>query len=185
MHHRSRWLLLSIPALVLVASCGPPWRVIVQSGPPSALAGVPALTISTDSSTLSVNGKSLQQVYAEEESFPEAVSNMESGFLSGFTQYAGVPVTPMPTPPGPQEVRVVARFSEVDPGKYAFIYARDTVLTTHVLFIMGGQVVDEIQITRKVSASMSQPAIIQRMRIAGQLSGELAARFFRRARSGG
>jgi hypothetical protein len=183
---RARHLSLAVaPLLLLLASCGPPWRVIVQSGPPSALTGVTALTMSVDSSALVVNGKPMQQVIAEEPDFPQAVQNMEAGFMTIFTQQAGVPVTPMQTPPGPQEVRVVARFTEVDPGKYAVIYRRNTVLTAHIMFIMNGQVVDEIQTVRQAEASLSQPSIIQRMGIAGRLTGELAAKFFRRAQQGG
>jgi len=171
-----------------MAGCGPPWRVIRQSGPPSALRGATQVIVATDLSAMYVNGKTVDQVMAErspdeQRAMGEAIAALQTGFIQGFATNTRVSAPVAQGPPMRGEgVRVTARFTNVDPGKYAFVYTRDTMVTARIVWTIDGQVVDEIETTRRVDASMSQPAIIQRMRIGGRRTGELAASFFRRAR---
>ena len=182
---RSSTRVLSLLAVLGLSACGgAPWEVIMQSGPPSALLSVNQLSIAVDSTQLMVNGKPVAEVNAEEDDFPGAVSGMEAAFGTAFQGYSGVPIVPAMGPPQPQEFRVTARFVEVDPGKYAFVYARDTVLVARVVFTFGMNVVDEIEVRTVVDASRRQPSIVQRMQIAGRITGERGAQYFRQARGG-
>ncbi len=91
-----------------------------------------------------------------------------------------VPVVPAQGPPMPGEIRCTAVFVEGDLGKYVVMFARDSWLTTNLVWSVGGQDTDVIQTRVVVQANIRQPAIIQRMRIATTNTGHLGAEFFRR-----
>ncbi len=176
---------------LLVISCGPPWTVIVQSGPPSALAGVQQFSVAADRSQLMISSnRTLDAELAardpdEAQALVSAITTMESSFGTGFASQAGVPTIPGTAPPQPNEARVTVRWVFLDPGKYAFVYARDTDVRARIVFTVGASVVDEIEIRRVVDANSRQGSIVERMQIAGEQVGRLAGKYVQRARAGG
>jgi hypothetical protein len=184
MTHRGLRSSLLFVALTLIG-CGPPWAVIQQSGPPSALQGAPQVTAAVDFSQLTFGGKTLDQMMAErnpeeQQALNDVFAAMAEAFPVALAERLAVPVVAASGPPQPGEVRVTAQFLDGDLGKYVFVYARDSFLTTNLVWSVGGQDVDVIQTRVVVQASRSQPAIIQRMRIASTNTGRLGAEFFRR-----
>jgi len=183
-------LLVTLVALALLSSCGPPWTVIVQSGPPSALASVQQLTVAADRSQMMISQRPLQQELAardpnEQQALLEAIATMESSFATGFASQGGVPTLPATTAPLPNEARITVRWTYLDPGKYAFVYARDTRITTRVVFTIGATVVDEIEITRGVDANSRQGSIVERVTIGGEAVGRIAGKYLANARAAG
>jgi hypothetical protein len=175
----------------LLISCGPPWTVIVKSGPPSALAGVQQFSVAADRSQMMISSnRTLDAEVAARD--PEdgqallaAVAAMESSFATGFASQGGVPTIPATADPQPNEARVTIRWLYLDPGKYAFVYARDTDVRARVVFTVGASVVDEIEIRRVVDANSRQGSIQERVNIAGEQIGRLAGKYVRNAQSGG
>ncbi len=163
----------------------------MQSGPPSALAGVQQFSVAADRSQLMISsGRTLEAELAardpdEAQALVNALSLMESSFSTGFAGQSGVPTIPGTAPPQPNEARVTIRWVFLDPGKYAFVYARDADVRARVVFTIGPNVVDEIEIRRVVNASSRQASINERVQIAGEQIGRLAGKYVRRAQSGG
>lgn len=181
----ARPALLSL--LLLLGGCGAPWTVILKSGPPSALAPITQVTMASDQSQMMVNDHPLPQEMAardpeEQQALADALAGMETAFATGFTNDAGVPTLPAATVPLEGEARLTVRWTFIDPGKYAFIYARDSVLRARVVFSVGDAVVDEIEIERTVDANRRQGSIVERLRIGGEEIGRLAAKYFVEAR---
>ncbi|HJK95113.1 MAG TPA: hypothetical protein RMH85_25570 [Polyangiaceae bacterium LLY-WYZ-15_(1-7)] len=163
--------------------CGPPWQVIQQSGPPSALRGAQQVSVATDFSQLMIRNRTLDQEMAardpnEQAAMQEVINVMDQNFRQELSLRLGVPVVPAQGPPQPGEVRVVARWTYMDMGKYAVIYARDTDLRTRLVWSVGPQVVDEIEVRAVRNADRYHPAIVQRVGAAAQVTAQLAARFF-------
>ena len=113
-----------------------------------------------------------------------AITMMESSFATGFASQGGVPTIPATQPPQPNEARVTIRWLYLDPGKYAFVYARDTDVRARVVFTVGAAVVDEIEIRRVVDSNSRQGSINERVNIAGEQIGRLAGKFLRRGAAG-
>lgn len=183
-------LLLVLALATLSSACGPPWTIITQSGPPSALASVQQVSVVADRSQMMISSnRSLEAELAardpnEAQALLAAISGMESSFATGLASQAGLPTMPAAADPGPQEARVTVRWIFLDPGKYAFVYARDTQITARIVFTIGATVVDEIEITRKVDANSRQGSIVERVNIGGDAVGRLAGRYLANARAG-
>lgn len=179
-----------IPVALAAASCSPPWTVIVRSGPPSALAPIQQFSLAADRSQMMVGRHSLPEELngrepAEQQALLEAIAAMETAFSGGFTAQSGMPTLPATTAPMANEGRITIRWTFLDPGKYAFVYARDSVLTARILFTVGATVVDEIEITRKVDANPRQGSILERLNIGGDAMGRLAGKYVVQERAGG
>jgi hypothetical protein len=186
MNHRGSWraILVAILGLGLIG-CGPPWAVLQQSGPPSALRGAPQVTAAVDFSQLTFGGKTLDMMMAErdpeeQQALNDVFASMAQAFPAALAERLNVPVVPAQGPPMPGEIRCTAVFVEGDLGKYVVMFARDSWLTTNLVWSVGGQDTDVIQTRVVVQANIRQPAIIQRMRIATTNTGHLGAEFFRR-----
>ncbi|RLB50640.1 MAG: hypothetical protein DRJ42_18425 [Deltaproteobacteria bacterium] len=175
---------------LLSASCSPPWTVIVKSGPPSALAAVQQFSVAADRSQMMVGDHSLNDELAnrdpeEQQALLEAIAGMETSFAAGFSAQSRMPTLPATTAPMPNEARITIRWTYVDPGKYVFVYARDSVITARILFTVGATVVDEIEITRSVDANRRQGSIVERLNIGGDTIGRLAGKYVAQVRAGG
>lgn len=168
---------------IILSGCVPPWAVLQQSGPPSALRGATQVTAAVDFSQLTFGGKNLDQMMAErdpeeQQALNDVLAAMAQAFPAALAERLNVPVVPAQGPPQPGEVRCTAVFVEGDLGKYVVVFARNSLLTTNLVWSVGGQDVDVVQTRVVVEANIRQPAIIQRMRIASTNTGHLGARFF-------
>jgi hypothetical protein len=166
--------------------CGPPWRVIKQSGPPSALADIQSLGVKFDYSRISLGGKSEQQFLAsksEEEraKFQEVKSTMDNAFLIGLR--SRLPDLLVRQDTGQEDATLTVRYTMLEQGKYAVVFAMDTELAAHLAFARNGAVTDEIAVDTAVDATVTQPAILQRVKIAAERLADLGAQYVRQARS--
>jgi hypothetical protein len=84
----------------------------------------------------------------------------------------------------PFVIRPIVSFA--DPGKYAFIYARNTnvSLTVQLVDANSQQVLDEIGIAVTVGSSMYDPSADHRLREAADTLGKLAANYVSRRAAG-
>ncbi len=169
-------------ALLLASGCGAPWTTLVQSGPPSAIAGAQQLTYASDFSSLIMDGQPIAQILAQES--PEEQGNiqsafqaMESEFLQAFASNVHVPVTPAAGPPQPGEVRLTAVFTDIRRGARGPM-GRATGVTVHFQFSVGGQVTDEAEASCALSPSLTRASRTRRMTSCAERLGRLAARYF-------
>ena len=185
MTHRLVWLPL---ALVCLSACAP-WRVIRESEP-SALAGATHVVVAFDYSRASLGGRSEQAWLATQPpddvaAYNEVKREMEQAFMESFASRAGLPVQRAPTSQAaPGTVLLTVAVMMIEQGKYAVVFAMDSELDAHLEWqpIGAPAPTDIIEIHTRVEASMFRPSIIQRMRVAADRLGELAAQFLREKR---
>ena len=184
----SQLRLLHLMAAALFLSACTPWLIIRQSGPPSAIAGAQQVVLAVDYSQLMVGAVHVDQYRnsrgADEiQAFEDVLQAMADSFFEEAGNRMGVPVTPAAGPPAEGEVRVTFRPIYMVQGKYAVVYKEDSELRSRIVWSVGPQEVDEIETYIKVGASLTRPAIIQRMKIASAKTGRWAASFFERAQA--
>jgi hypothetical protein len=173
---------LLVLTVALLASCGPPWAVLVQSGPPSAVSGAQSVSYAADFSQVLVDGHPFgAEPPNEQQSLSEAFANMDQHFLEEFSGRMMVPVVPANAPPGPGEVRMSPVFVEVVRGTRGPIGFAATELRTRFRWTIGGQVTDEVEVYCKVSPALTRPSVAGRLNSCAQRAGRQAAQFFERA----
>ena len=178
------------PALVLLGlalasvACGPPYVILAQSGPPSALAGATAMTIKYDYSQIAISDKRMSEQQwldsrekdEHRQTYLETKDSANTGFVEGLSgKIAGVQFATGDAPAGTIQISVV--YTEWEEGMYAGVIAWNSKITARVVFSRDGQVVDEIQIHVEESASLYTPAPQQRLHTCGKKVGELAAHY--------
>ncbi|MDQ3032473.1 MAG: hypothetical protein M3Y87_08665 [Myxococcota bacterium] len=180
--------LLPVIALLLLAGCGPPWRVVRESGPPSALTGAQLIGVSFDWSRAMVGGVP-EALYLgglppdEQANYMEVHSAIESAYFSELQRHAGgVQIVPST---GAEPVQLVVQPLTLELGYYRVIVARDSRLDVAAVFLVGGQPTDEIEVRATRPASMRNATVLGRMTDAAARDAQLTAQFIRRARDGG
>jgi len=179
---------LAAASLFLLTACGPPWRVIRQSGPPSALAGQPVIGVSFDWSRAVLGGQPEQiwlagQPPADQQSYMEVRNAIMQTFmmeLSNQLQPRGITVVPST---GAEPVQLVVMPLTLEMGFYRFVMAMDSRLDSALVWQVGGQETDQIEIRTTATANMANAAILGRMSHCATRSARLAADFYRRAQS--
>ncbi len=181
------------PALSLIlffaAACGPPWAVIVQSGPPSAAAGAPQITYAADFQQLIMDGQPIGTILQAESpnevaNIQQAFATMDQEFFSQMTSRSNVPIQPAQGPAQQNEVRLTGIYSQIQRGARGPIGSPTVVIMRYSVSV-NGQVVDEVEMSRKLGPSLTRSSRARRMRwCAGQL-GSYAARFINQIHSGG
>lgn len=181
--------LTAAAALTLtLGACGAPWKILQQSGPPSALRGVQTLGVSFDYSRVSLGGQDEEAWLAgksEEDraKFQEVKDKADEGFMLRLPEVLGG-VTVQPAG-GADEVTLTVEYTMLEQGKYAVFYAAPTVLKANLVFAVGGQVVDKIFVQTSVDASVYRPSILQRIGVAGYNLANVAARYFKESQTRG
>ena len=172
---------LLVLTVALLASCGPPWAVLVQSGPPSAVAGAQSVSYAADFSQVIIDGNPFgAEPPGEQQSLSEAFGNMDQRFLEAFSGRMPVPVVPANAPPGPGEVRMSPVFVEIVRGARGPIGGASQ-LVTRFRWTIGGQVTDEVEVYCSVSPSLTRMSVGGRLNSCAQRAGKQAAQFFERA----
>ena len=173
-------LLSAVSAALFFIACGPPWTVLVQSGPPSALQQVASFSVITDTSELMLGDKTAEDYLAgldaaEQQKKREVLENMANNFQSGLSG-RGVAVSPN----GQAQIVFIPTFLRF--GKYAVFFKQSTILEGRIEWRINGQVVDSIQVRREQAASRTRPSIHQRVRIVSRYLGGLGAKYVSRAK---
>ena len=169
--------------LLTLAACGPQWTTIEQSGPPSKLRGVTAITVAFDFSELLVGDTPLESYLAalplsRRAELERVLRVMADGFLAELIVNLPISVTPAEGPAAEGEVRVTARFRAMELGQYRIDRRIDSQLVTDILWSIGGTPTDAIRTRTRVQANRSQSSPLARMQLAAGEAAELAAAFF-------
>lgn len=176
----------ALGALILLAcaACAPPWTVVRQSGPPSALRGAQSVGVYFDYSQAMVDGQPEAAFLANNDDVDaqEKLQSVKDAFEAGVMEGA---LGSVPVQVGKQfqgaDVAVTVRVDSLVRGKYAVIYRRDTEVHVSMLWTRGEALTDEIQTNAYAQASMTQPSIVQRAQIAGREIGRILGKFFQNA----
>jgi hypothetical protein len=175
--------LVSLVVLLALVGCSPSWLTLVQSGPPSALAGAPGFDVAFDFSRMSIDGQPVEYLMQtlppdEHADLEGAFIEMQRVFLDELAAQAGVPVQQANGPPAPRTLRLTVVFTMVQRGPRGPIGFSSTEVTSEAQWSLNGQLTDSTSMTRTSSPSFLRPLVAQRMKIcAGELAG-LTARFF-------
>jgi hypothetical protein len=183
-----RKALLAIP-LFLLTACGPPWSVVRQSGPPSALAGQNVIGVGFDWSAATVDSVPEQAHLAnlppnEQADWMDARNVFMSTYLAELQLQLAQNAQVMPTT-GAEPVQLVVRPLAIQRGYYRVFVAQDTRAELDLVFAVGGQPTDEILTRTSVNASLGNPTVRQRLADCGTRLARITAMFFRRAQAGG
>jgi hypothetical protein len=179
--------LLLVPTVLLLAiGCGPPWHVIRQSGPPSALAGQTTIGVTFDWSRVLLGGLP-EQVWLANQPPNDQQSYMEvrNAIMESFTaelqrQLAPSGITVVPTT-GQEPVVLSVQPLLLEMGFYRVMVNRDSRLDSALVFYVGGQETDHIEVRTRRVANLANPTILGRMVHCAQNTAQLAAEFVRRA----
>jgi hypothetical protein len=171
-------------ALALTTLACVPYQVIVQSGPPSALAGATTMTIQYDYSQVAISDKRLsEQQWLESRekdehrnTYLETKVSANTGVAEGLVKkIAGVQFSDGVAPAG--TIQIIVFYTEWEEGMYAGVIDWPSKITARVQFSKDGQVLDEIQIHVEEQASLVTPAPQQRLHTCGKRVGEWAAHY--------
>ncbi|HJL18217.1 MAG TPA: hypothetical protein RMH99_21315 [Sandaracinaceae bacterium LLY-WYZ-13_1] len=173
---------VALASLVLLAGCGQPWEVIVQSGPPAALRGAGPLTLSWDTSELELDEDPLDEAFSEmspaaRREVERSLSDMRSTFAGELGGQLPVRVAMASGTPDPSETRIHARLLELERGARGPVGGR-TRLVMRIDWIVGGEVVDAIRVERSEPPSVQRPTVPQRLHLLSAEAAQITARFF-------
>lgn len=175
-------LVLALVALTGVA-CGPPYQILQQSGPPSALAGASAMAIEYDYSQIAISDKRMSEQQwldsrekeEHRKTYLETKDSANTGIIEGLTnKIQGVQFSAGTATSGVQ-IKVI--YTEWEEGVYAGVVAWPSKITARVQFSKDGAVTDEILVHVEETASLYTPAPQQRLHTCGKRIGELAAHY--------
>lgn len=178
-------LLLGLAFSLYATACGPPWRVMRTSGPPSALLGMQSLGVSFDYSALMMGGMPeaqwlLTQPPEDQGSYLAVRATMENEFLAEL----GTSLAPLPVvrATGTETHVIVVRYTMLEMGAYRVFFAMDSRLDSDLGFGPSGTITDEIAVRTSRVANLYNPSIDQRMNWCARRVAQLAAEYIRRAR---
>lgn len=164
-----------------LAGCTP-WKVLAQSGPPSALAGVPAYSVHGDWTGVIVAEQDEPTFLAgldddERRAYADDKVGIDEAVLAALR--VGAPDLHFGLDDAAAGLTV--RWVAYEPGVFTGIYDVPTELTAEVHFTVGGVVTDELQLVAEEPPSMAAPTSGERARSCARRIGSRLARFLRRA----
>lgn len=181
------WLVL-VTLLFAAVGCGPPWRVIRASGPPSALVGMSHVGVVFDYSMLMMGGMPEAQWLAtqppeEQASYLAVRASMEEHFLLELSSQLGREGMVVVRATGGEPHQIVVRYTRIEMGFYRFMVNMDSVLDSNLAFGPAGTISDEISIHLSRQANMANASIEERLGWCSARAAQLAAEYVRRAQS--
>jgi hypothetical protein len=181
-----RFALVAIP-LLLLAGCGPPWRVI-RASMPSALRGQTLVGVSFDWSRASYGGQNEQTWLANQppddvQAYMEVKNAIMQTYMNELASQLGARGVQVVGSTGAEPVQLVVAPTTFQMGFYRFVMNQNSRLDAILAWSVGGQVLDEIEVRSEVAATMQDAAILGRMTQAAVRIARLSAEFYRRAQS--
>ena len=171
---------LSLLGAVLVfasfTACGPPWKVVRVSGPPSALSGQTDVAIAFDYSRMYVEGRTEQDWMtaktAEDPRYPTTWADLKGRFEAAVVRgmQAQFP-SAHAVQAGPGSPVMVVEVHSFRLGKFIPFVMPPTVLEASLIFQVGGLATDEIALTRSYPASITQPSVFNHIPWIGDAFG--------------
>lgn len=173
----SRLTLLGAALFVgLFSGCGPAWKVVRVSGPPSALAGQTDVAVAFDYSQMYVENRTeadwVSTKTAEDANYPSTWADLKGRF-EGAVMEGVRHQFPAAHPAGsaPSQVVMVVQPKTFKLGKFIPFAMPPTVITTSIIFQVGGQPTDEILLTRSYQPSITQPSVFNHIPWVGDAIG--------------
>jgi hypothetical protein len=181
--------LLTLFVLAIAVGCGPPWRVVRQSGPPSALAGQTVIGVTFDWSRALLGGRPEEvwlagQPPRDQQSYLEVRNAIMETFtleLQRQLQPSGITVVPAT---GQEAVVLSVQPLVLEMGFFRFMWNMDSRLDSALVFFVNGQETDHIEVRTSRHADLYNPAIMGRMTACARRTAQLAAEYVRQARAG-
>jgi hypothetical protein len=181
--NRSVRLSLLAVAVAFTAGCSPGWRVMRVSGPPSALRGAGEVAVAFDYSMMSVEGRTendwVAAKTAEDAQYPATWADLKGKFEAAvlFGLRDVYPAAHPITAGGQTQVVVWVQVRAFQLGKYIPFVMPRTVVDAEVVYVAGGQPVEEISVLRQYPPSVVQPSVFQHIGPVGQSLGVAAGRY--------
>ena len=187
---RSWFRVMSLLMLVMVAGslgtgCSVPWKVVRESGPPSALAGASAVAVQFDYASLSVEGKSeadwVAQQKAKEADYDKTWGDLkarfESTYLAGFSDVWGAAARLADGAAKPENtILVQVKVNSLEMAHYIPFSTAKSQVTINVVWTAKAPD-DEIMITGSDQPSLINVSIFQHVGHIGDYLGKVSAKF--------
>jgi hypothetical protein len=177
-----------LAALAFALGCGPPWRVIRASGPPSALASASHVGVVFDYSMLVMGGLPEANWLAtqppdDQASYLAVRASMEEQFLLELSSRLAGEGMVVVRGTGAEPHQLVVRYTRIEMGFYRFMVNRPSELDSDLAFGPAGTISDEISIRTSREANMANASIDERMDWCARRAAQLAAEYLRRAQA--
>lgn len=178
-------LTLMLSVLLVLGGCSVPWKVVKESGPPSALTGAGAVAIQFDYSALLVEGMS-QDAWVEqqkakepnyEKSWTDLKARLEEYYVQGFQDGWGTATRLAPGAAKPEgTILVLVKVNTLDMGHYIPFATTRSQVTINVVWDAAGPQ-DEIMVTGTDTPSLINASIFQHVGHIGQYLGKVSAKY--------
>lgn len=174
-----------LSVLLLLGGCSVPWKIVKESGPPSALTGAGAVAIQFDYSTLLVEGMS-QNAWVEqqkakepeyEKSWTDLKARLEEYYVQGFQDGWGTATRLAPGAAKPEgTILVLVKVNTLDMGHYIPFATTRSQVTINVVWDVEGPE-DEIMVTGTDTPTLINASIFQHVGHIGQYLGKASAKY--------
>ena len=173
-------LLGAVLAFASFTACGPPWKVVRMSGPPSALAGQTDVAVAFDYSRMYVEGRTeldwMTVKTAEDANYPSTWADLKGRFEASVVQGLRRQFpSAHAVQAGPGSPVMVVEVHSFKLGKFIPFVMPSTVMEASLIFQVGGQATDEIALTRSYPASLTQPSVFNHIPWVGEAFGRAGA----------
>ena len=177
--------------MTLSIGCGPSFKVIRQSGPPSALSSIENVSVQFDYSKLYVGGESeaawVKKKTEEDadyaKTWEDLKNRLEAAFVTSFRGAAGVGERGnLGDRTSAGEAALVVQVKEIAVGKYIPFYAPPTRANADAVFKVDGEATDGVVVGGASSHSLRRPSVFQHIEPVGSQMGNTAGRFFLHSR---
>lgn len=182
-----RPLSLVVIALTLIA-CGPPWKLIRASGPPSALATMASVGVSFDYGSLVMGGMSeaawlSTQPEDDRSAYLSVRASMEDQLLLELASQLAADGISVHRASGAESHQIVVQYTRIEMGFYRFMVTLDSTLDTRFALGPTGTITDEIEVHTTREANLRNASIAERMDYCARRAAQILAQYIRRARS--
>lgn len=186
--HRTILLLVCLFSLFALAGCGPPWIVRSQASPNPLLGQKSFAVKAIDYTGLRVGEKTEEGYLAEKDAESRGnwsgdKTGMNDEFFNKLREVAkdgGIDVVPGTD----AEYVIEPRVPWIEPGFYAVVASKPSEVQMIVRITKGGQVVDEIELKHNTGASMTNPAVGNRLRDDAEAIGAYVGEYLVQRTSG-
>lgn len=184
--NRRSLLAITITALALGAvGCGPPWQIVVQAASDPFLGQGKFVVAPIDFTGLHIGEKSEAEYISGKDdkqaaSFAEDKVGINEAFTRGLIDKAHSDGIQIDLATGPQDGPFVIRASVqfVEPGFYAYVASKPSAVEMDVkITTPDGRILDEIALTHRTAATLTNPSSGGRLRDDGHALGVIVARY--------
>lgn len=175
----------AVALVLLVGACSVPWKVVKESGPPSALSGASAVAVQFDYASLIVEGMSESAWVAQqkakdgeyEKTWADLKARFEEHYMGGFSgEWGPVGRVAAGAPKPENTILVQVKINSLDMGHYIPFATSRSQITVNVVWDAKGPE-DEIMITGSDTPSLVNPSIFQHVGHIGNYLGKVSAKF--------